>query len=70
MIESEVWNISLNLFKGDNEKVLRFRRKESKKGEVVMSYGRLFQISGAAALKALAPAAVLTRETVRAVVIR
>ena len=29
-----------------------------------MSYGRLLQISGAAALKAMAPAAVLTRGTV------
>ena len=61
MIESEVWNVSLNLFNGNSEKVsFQICQKESKEGEVVISYGRLFQISGAAALTALAAAAVLT----------
>ena len=45
--------------------VFSFRWKESKDGEVVMSFGRSFQMSGAAALKPLVPVAVLTSDTVR-----
>ena len=65
MIESEAWNVSLKLFKRHGKKLVsRFRRNESKEGEVVMSFGRFFQNSEAAALKALALVAVLTRGTV------
>ena len=57
---------SMTLFKGDSEKVsFQISLKEVKKDDVVMSFGRLFQISGAAALKALAPAPVLTQGNVR-----
>ena len=51
MFESEAWNVSLNLFKSESENVSFQISSEGVEGEVVMSYGRLFQISAAAALK-------------------
>ena len=57
MIESEAWNIqfhaNVNARRGIQKAkvkkyVFRFRRKESKEGEVFMPYGRLFKSSRSA----------------------
>ena len=50
------------LSQDDGEKLsFQLRRKVSKDCELVMSFGRSFEMSGAAALKAVTPVAVLSQ---------